>query len=127
MTQLEDAVLKFLEAEEREDHESYPGDYCKPCSAKKHMRDVLAAGTVDEVPEPQYCTVIDAESRNRRLLIRFGSLRLALQRLESDANAYTSNQQFSEAARAWSRFHAVMAELHDLEPSLAGIKWEDFK
>ena len=94
MTQLQDAVLKFLEAEGGDDHESYPGDYCKPCSAKKHMRDVLAAGTDRDVPEPQYCTVIDAESRNRRLLIRFGSLMLALKRLDSDARAYTTNSRW---------------------------------
>lgn len=127
MTPLELAVLDFLRQEECEDHESYPGDDCKPCSAKKHMRDILAAGTVDEVPQPQYCIVINAESRNRRLLIRFGSLMLALKRLDSDARAYTTNQQMSEAARAWSKYHAVKAELHDLEPSLAGIRWEDFK
>lgn len=62
-----------------------------------------------------------------RLLLRFGSLTLAKQRLESDARAYTRNGQMAEAARAWAKYHTVKAELLELETQLAGIRWEQFR
>lgn len=62
-----------------------------------------------------------------KLLVTFGSLLLALQRLEQQAKDFTAMNEMGNAARAWSQYHAIKAELHDLAPSLAGIRWEDFR
>lgn len=124
-----DAALRFHVTSVQESHS---GEDCEVCIEHHRLRDALQdwQGTLDDgedVPQPIYCGIPRREQRQRELLLRFGSLTLAMKRLESDARAYTHNQQMAEAARAWSKYHAVKAELHDLEPHLAGIRWEDFK
>lgn len=127
-----DAARLFHFTSVNEEHTPHEGDICEVCMAHAHLRDALqdwesTKPNGEDVPAAPFCSVPRREVVQTRLLIRFGSLTLARQRLESDARAYTRNGQMAEAARAWSKFHTVKAELHELEPQLAGIRWEQFR